>query len=153
MLVAGCPRRQLVKRGPEDIFSRRANDRRHWGTKSTCTVHSHVLCRHAAIWVAASYCFGFSRHCLMRLSTRVQILSCQLHILGSVLYSEHFSMLIWNKMSTRVQIQIVGLLFERDLANEQGILFSSMAIEVCIHVSSMYHQMTTPRASRRPGWK
>ena len=112
---------------------------------------------YAAIWVAASYCFGFSRHCLMRLSTRVQILSCQLHILGSVLYSEHFSMLIWNKMSTRVQIQILGLLFERGLANEQGILFSSMAIdywvEVCIHVSTMYHQMTTPRASRRPGWK
>ena len=117
-------------------------------------VHVHF---HAAIWVAASYCFGFSRHCLMRLSTRVQILSCQLHILGSVLYSEHFSMLIWNKMSTRVQIQILGLLFERDLANEQGMMFSSMAIdywvEVCIHVSTMYHQMTTPRASRRPGWK
>ena len=112
---------------------------------------------HAAIWVAASYCFGFSRHWLMRLSTRVQILLCQLHILGSVLYSVHFSMLIWNKMSTRVQILILGLLFERGLANEQGILFSSMAIdywvEVCIHVSTMYHQMTTPRASRRPGWK
>ena len=64
-VVAGCLQRQLVKRGPEDIFSRRANDRLHWSTKSTC-VEFRVLWRCCgAIWVAASYSFGFSRHRLM----------------------------------------------------------------------------------------
>ena len=142
------PQPGLVKHGPEDIFSRWANDQQYWSTKSTLYSSSS--------WVdaAVSWIVSSSSWVSVHESTNAAVSTWV--CIWALYAPQMHSVIRW------VQLQILCLNILKGVLPISS-LFSSIPwpwtigfkgmYGYIIWVSSMYHQLTMPRAKIRLCWK
>ena len=137
------PQPSLVKHGPEDVFSRWANDQQYWSTKST--LYSSMSSAAVAVLKIVSYSLGFGT----REYKYYRIISTLCVCIWALYALKLYPGKKW------VQLQVLGLNIEKGILPMCS-LYSSVPWPwtigligmhgYIIWVSSMYHKMTMPRA-------